>query len=140
MDKRRRRRRPPASDREAEWEPWPDGEYYLLIAYVQKGSDFAPEEAVARLQAALPGRLVRAFPCRRNRRVLDPLGCDLIVGFYIQASPTDADGPLPATAEGGGACVPTEAGAAVRQACEVLSGFRGVWACYTGGKAKLSTG
>src|SRR4051812_45552629 len=85
----------------------PDGEYYLVIAYVSKGSDFTPAEAVTRLQAALKGRVVRAFPCRRDRRVLGPWGGDLIVGFYLQAAPSDAGEP-PAAAEVGG--LPTRAG------------------------------
>ncbi len=138
MDKRRSRRRP-SSDRVAKWEPWPDGEYYFLIAYVKKGSDFTLDEAVARLRAALPGRLVQAFPCRRDRRVLAPMGLDLMVGFYIQAAPSDADEPRPAAAGGGGGGAPTGPGAAVRQASEVLSGFRDVWAYDSGGRAKVSS-
>lgn len=50
----------------------PDGEYYCLTAFVAKGSDFTLDEAGARLRAALPGRVVRGFPTRRDRRVLAP--------------------------------------------------------------------
>jgi hypothetical protein len=118
----------------------PDGEYHNIIAYVTKGSDFTLAEAVTRLQAALSGRVVRAFPCRRDRRVLAPWGGDLIVGFYIQAAPSDAGEPLPATAEDGGVPTPGGSCAAVRRACEVLSGCRGVKAHDFGGRAKISSG
>jgi hypothetical protein len=103
----------------------PDGEYFCLLAYVPKGSDFTLDEAVARLQTALPGRVVRAFPLRRDRRVLAPWGGEQIIGFYIGAAPSDAGGRPPATAEDAG--VPAPGGrATVRRASEVLSGFRGV--------------
>jgi len=134
MGKRRSRRQPEVDHL------LPDGEYYLIVTYVAKGSDFTLAEAVTRLQAALSGRVVRAFPCRRDRRVLAPWGGDLIVGFYVQAAPSDAGEPLPATAEGGPGPTPGGSCAAVRRACEVLAGFRGVVAYDWGGKAKLSSG
>jgi hypothetical protein len=103
--------------------PMPEGAYYCLTAFVVKGSDFTPDEAVARLRAALPGRVVRAFPTRRDRRVLGPWNGEQIVGFFIEA--TAGDRPPPA-AEGEDAPAPGGCPAALLRACEVLSGFRGV--------------
>jgi hypothetical protein len=90
-------------------DPLPDGEYYCLTAFVRKGSDFTLDEAVARLRAALPGRVVRCFPARRDARALAPWGGDRIVGFFIGVASSEAGGR-----------------AAVLRACDVLSGFRGV--------------
>ena len=120
--------------------PLPNGEYLCLQAFVAEGNDFTLDEAMTRLRAALPGRVVWSFHHRRDRRVLAPWGGDLIVGFYIQAAPSDAGGPLPATAEDGDAPAPGGSCAAVRRACEVLSGFRGVGAHDFGGRAKISSG
>jgi hypothetical protein len=100
----------------------PDGEYYCLTAFVAKGSDFRLDEAVARLRAALPDRVVRGFPTRRDRRVLGPWDGEQIVGFFLAASAGDR----PLAAEGEDAPAPGGSPAAVLRACEILSEFRGV--------------
>jgi hypothetical protein len=104
----------------------PTGEYYCLMVYVPKDSDFTLDEAIARLQAALPGRVVRAFPARRDRRVLDYWGGKLIAGFYIGAKPSDARCSPPATAGDGDAPMTAGGRDAVLRAREILTGFRGV--------------
>jgi hypothetical protein len=108
----------------------PDGEYYCLTAFVAKGSDFTLDEAMARVRAALPGRVARGFPTRRDRRVLGPWDGEQIVGFFIEA----IAGDRPA-AEGEDAPAPGRAPAAVLRACEILSGFQGV-GVYDQGQGK----
>jgi hypothetical protein len=107
-------------------DPLPNGDYFSLIAFVAKGSDFTLGGAVARLQAALPGRVVRGIPVRRDRRVLAPWGGDQIVGFFIEVAPGSARRRRPTAV--GEEDAPASAGyrAAAQRACEVLSGFRGV--------------
>ena len=110
----------------AKVDPLPDGEYYCLTAFVAKGSDFTIDEAVARLRAALPGRVVRGIPFRRDRRVLAPWGGEQIVGFFIEVTAETAGGRAPAAFEGTDAPAPGGCRAAALRACEVLSGFRSV--------------
>jgi hypothetical protein len=119
-------------------DPLPNGAYLSLVAYVAEGSDFTINKAVARLQAALPDRVVRAIPVRRDRRALAPWGGKLLVGFFIEVT-AEAGGDCPSAAvEGADELLPCGCHAIALQACEVLSGFYGVWVYDAGqGKALL---
>lgn len=107
----------------AKVDPLPDGKYFCLAALVAEDSDFTLDEAVARLQAALPGRVVLAFPTRRNRAALAPWGGKQFVGFYIEAAAETAGG-LPPALEGTDAPAPDGCPAVLRRAWKFCPGSR----------------
>jgi hypothetical protein len=113
----------------------PDGEYYCLTAFVRKGSDFTLDEAVARLRAALPGRVVRGFPCRRDRRVLGPWDGEQIVAFFLEATAGDR----PPLAEGEDA---SRRAGVLKPCCGRARSCpgSGAWECLTRGKARPCAG
>ncbi|HYT87821.1 MAG TPA: hypothetical protein VEL76_03805 [Gemmataceae bacterium] len=122
----------------AKIDPLPNGAYLSLVAFVAEGSDFTLNKAVARLQAALRGRVVRAIPTRRDRRVLDFWGGKQIVAFFVEVTAEAGGARPPAAVEGADELLPGGCRAIALQACEVLSGFHGVRVSDVGqGKALL---